>query len=89
MGKAVKILFFLFVSIGKISVKSYIREFTLIGKNMFHFKTTLLLKLHLTITPINMLISFSFKELGVHKSLVTMSPYMQISQNNSVVYIVS
>lgn len=66
MVKAVKILFFLFVSIGKTGGKSYIWEATLIVKNMFHFKTlTLLLKLHLTVTPINMLINFPFKALGV------------------------
>lgn len=74
MEKAVKILFFLFVSIGNTGGKSYIWETTLIVKNMFHFNTTLLLKLHLTITPINMLISFPFKALGVLKPLVTLNP---------------
>lgn len=53
MVKAVKILFFLFVSIGPTGLKSYIREFTLIVKDIFHFKTILLLKLYLKITPIN------------------------------------
>lgn len=41
---------------------------------MFHFNTALLLNLRLAIILINMLISFSFKALGVHKSLVTVSP---------------
>lgn len=74
MIRTVKILFFLFLSIGQTGVKSYRREFALIVKKYASLQDNIAVKTPPAITPRNTLISFSFKASGVHKSLVTLSP---------------